>query len=251
MCDQWMPLVRLPLTMEQFQQLPRNPAYKYEYYDGEAVLSPRPRFFHARLDLEAFAARPPVEPVENVRLRTVQAEDYADLAELFAAAFSDLQPYGSLDEATQLRAAQTALERTRTGGDGPCIEPASFLVESEHFTGAVGAILVTLLPEGDPSDFDTYHWHQPPPPACIERRLGQPHLTWIFVAPLLAQGGVGTTLLAAAALALRGMGFAHLLSTFLLGNERSMLWHWRAGFELLAHPGSFRHMRVHWLKEMR
>ena len=32
----------LPLTTEQFWQLPRHPAYKYEYFDGAVHLSPRP-----------------------------------------------------------------------------------------------------------------------------------------------------------------------------------------------------------------
>src|SRR2546423_464085 len=32
MCDDWMPVIRLPLTLDQFHQLPRNPAYKYEYF---------------------------------------------------------------------------------------------------------------------------------------------------------------------------------------------------------------------------
>ena len=50
--------------------------------------------------------------------------------------------------------------------------------------------------------------------------------------------GVGTALLGAAAGALRDMGFAALLSTFLVGNDSSMLWHWRAGFRLLTYPGS-------------
>jgi hypothetical protein len=31
-----------------------------------------------------------------------------------------------------------------------------------------------------------------------------------------------------------------LASTFLLGNESSMLWHWRNGFQLLQYPGSRR-----------
>jgi hypothetical protein len=36
------------------------------------------------------------------------------------------------------------------------------------------------------------------------------------------------------------MGFTHLASTFLLGNDSSMLWHWRNGFQLAGYPGSRR-----------
>jgi len=45
--------------------------------------------------------------------------------------------------------------------------------------------------------------------------------------------GLGSTLLASAATALRGLGYRDLASTFLVGNERSALWHWRNGFRLI------------------
>jgi hypothetical protein len=34
-----------------------------------------------------------------------------------------------------------------------------------------------------------------------------------------------------------------LSSTFLQGNDSSLLWHWRNGFELLENPGSRRRMQ--------
>jgi GNAT superfamily N-acetyltransferase len=242
MCDEWMPLLRLPLTSEQFHRLPRHPAYKYEYLDGQALLSPRTRFHHARLDLAVFGSRPAPELDGEVRLRPARGADFVTLVDLFAAAFHRQQPFASLDEAVRREAAQSCLERTRSGGDGPWIEEASFVAEDAGGR-AVGAIFITLLPEGDPCDFETYYWSAPPPADCLVRRLGQPHLTWVFVAPRAAGRGLGTALLAAAGRALLGLGFAHLLSTFLLGNDSSILWHWRNGFDLLAHPASFRHLR--------
>src|SRR5438128_4136888 len=59
-CDDWMPHIQLPLTIEQFRQLPRNAAYKYEYLNETARLSPRPRHYHALLDLR------PIERDESV-----------------------------------------------------------------------------------------------------------------------------------------------------------------------------------------
>jgi len=73
--------------------------------------------------------------------------------------------------------------------------------------------------------------------------MGRPHLTWIFVSPWQAGYGVGMALLAAAVQGLIGLGYRELASTFLLGNESSTHWHWRAGFRLLAYPGSMRVMR--------
>jgi L-amino acid N-acyltransferase YncA len=68
-------------------------------------------------------------------------------------------------------------------------------------------------------------------------------LTWIFVGPWHAGHGVGTALLAHAIQGLLGLGYTELLSTFLLGNTSSMLWHWRNGFRLLPYPGSPRVIR--------
>jgi L-amino acid N-acyltransferase YncA len=79
-----------------------------------------------------------------------------------------------------------------------------------------------------------------PPADCIEKRLGRPHLTWIFVTRFLAGKGVGSLLLTAAVTKLRALGFTQLLTTFVLGNDSSMLWHWRNGFELLSYPNSIR-----------
>ena len=48
MQDEWFRGLELPLTWEQFHELPRNAAYKYEYFEHRAWLSPRPKFYHAR-----------------------------------------------------------------------------------------------------------------------------------------------------------------------------------------------------------
>jgi GNAT superfamily N-acetyltransferase len=240
MCDEWMPLIRLPLTKEQFRQLPRNGAYKYELIRGEVYLTPHPKHYHALLDLEEAAGRAEERPAdpESVALREVRPSDWTELAPVFAAAFRETQPFGSLDEATRRQAATASLERTRVGGDGPWVGSASFVAEEKG--SAVGALLVTLLPVGDPCSYDSYYWPAPPPPDCIERRLGRPHLTWVFVSPGQAGRGTGTTLLNAAVSRLRALGFEELVSTFLQGNDSSILWHWRNGFRLLEYPGSHR-----------
>jgi len=245
MCDQWMPTIELPLSIEQFRQLPRNPAYKYEYLGGKAYLSPRARHYHAVLDLQ----RSPIP--DDVEIQSAKPEELLELAPLFCGAFRSIQPYGSLDDETREEAARHALERTRNGGDGPLIEQASFIALGKDKRPGVkiGAILVTLLPDGDMTDTDSYYWRDPPPADCIKNRLGRPHLTWIFVSPLEIGQGVGTALLTAATNALLDMGFTHLVTTFISGNHSSMLWHWRNGFRLLAYPGSQRAMKERWKKK--
>ena len=118
MCDRWMPTIQLPLTLEQFLPLPRHPDYKYEFLGGRALLSPHVRHYHALLDLRAVA---PVaaELSPEVKVRRMEGADFVAMEHAFCASFQNTQPYGGLDDATRLRAAHDALERARTGGDGP------------------------------------------------------------------------------------------------------------------------------------
>jgi GNAT superfamily N-acetyltransferase len=235
MCDEWMSGLQLVLTAEQFRQLPRNGAFRYDYLDGTGYVSPRPKHYHALLELAPIAA----DEVEGVALRPVRPDDWDALEVLFSRAFRATQPFAALDDATRREAADRCLTRTRTGGDGPWIERASFVATEEDGT-RLGALLVTLLPDRDPCEWGSYQWLQPPPPDCVARRLGRPHLTWVFVDPGCAAVGLGTFLLAAAVRELLALGYRELLSTFLIGNDASALWHWRNGFRLLAHPGSKR-----------
>lgn len=225
-----MPRIELPLTLEQFQQLPRNPAYKYDYIQGRALLTPWARHFHALLDLST------PRLASTVPVRSLGAHDWETLVPLFAGSFRSSQPFASLDEATLLQASYQALERTRIGGDGPMIDPACFIAPGK--TGPTGAILTTLLPDGDPCDLESYVWRDAPPAGCVSLRLGRPHLTWIFVDPFVQGLGTGTALLGAAVQALLHLGYHQLLTTFILGNDASLLWHWRNGFKLLPRANS-------------
>lgn len=240
MCDEWMKRLELPLTFEQFERLPRNPAYKYEYYDERAWLTPRPRYYHALLDLRPLATAPLGGLDATAVVRPLRADDWEALVPLFGAAFELQPPFGALDDEQRTAAARKSLEFTRTGGDGPVIERACFVAHNPHVEWLAAAALVTLLPLSDLTQFGAYHWRETPPPDAIERRLGRPHLTWIFVAPLFTGHGMGTALLNAVGRELLTLGYEELASTFLRGNDSSMLWHWRQGFQLLGHPGSMR-----------
>jgi GNAT superfamily N-acetyltransferase len=236
MCDEWMPVVKLAIPIDLFHQLPRNPAYKYEYFGSQAHLTPRPKFYHALVELARLPAAVPLP--RDVTVRPVQEEDIIDLEHVFAGAFARQQPYASLEAERRLEAARLALAKVRSGVDGPWIRQASMVaVDKAH---PIGAIFITLLPDEDPAEWDSFHWRMPPPEDWRQSQLGRPHVTWVFVSPWQVGHGTGTALLAAAADVLRQMGYRQLASTFLLGNESSMLWHWRNGFELQAYPGSQR-----------
>jgi GNAT superfamily N-acetyltransferase len=222
MIDDWFSPIELPLTWEQFWQLPQNPAYKYEYFDGRGWLSPRPKSYHAVLDLQTFA-RPIVSMATNHKLvvRPLQDADGQQLPRLFAAAFHRVQPFASLTDGDRLAAAEDCLGHTQRAGEGPLVGEACLVAVRDDML--VGANLITL-----------------PPGHAIEHAVGLPHLTWIFVSPFCARQGVGMALLDMAVQTLLRLGYKALASTFLIGNESSMLWHWRAGFKLPEQPWSMR-----------
>jgi GNAT superfamily N-acetyltransferase len=246
MLEDWFRVIRLPLSLPEFHRLPRNPAYKYEYIGGVTWLSPRPKFYSAKLDLTSRALGPdsPIECDEPVTIRPLEDRDWRWLTRLFSASFSRVQPFTSLSDRQRIEAARSCLKSTREGRDGPLIRPACFVALDQSRARPLGAILVTLVPPVDLDDFWSLAWKEPPPAGCIERREGHAHLTWIFVAPLRVGHGVGSALLNHAVAGLRTLGYSELISTFLLGNESSMLWHWRNGFELLSYAGSLRRFRA-------
>jgi ribosomal protein S18 acetylase RimI-like enzyme len=246
MLDRWFSVIKLPLSGKQFHQLPRNPAYKYEYWDERAWLYPRPKFYSARRPLQASPVDPPPEIEvhgEAIRFRRLEDRDWPRLSRLFALAFDRVQPFASLGERRRLEAARDCLTDTRNGHDGPIIRPACYVAVGEKDRNPAGAILLTLVPPVDNEDFWSLKWKSPPPSNCVEERLGHAHITWIFVHPLFSGYGIGSALLAHTSRSLLEMGYTQVISSFILGNESSMLWHWRNGFELLPYSGSKRRFR--------
>ena len=239
MSDEWMPTLKMKLSRAEVDRLPRHPSYKYELIDGETWISPWPRFGHAQLRLPRF--RPDPSDIAKATLRPVLANDIEALTPLFCSAFGHLQPYGSLDDEETHNAAEKSLQRTFAGNDGPLVEAASFVALDDD--KIVGAILITLLPGGDPTDRDSIFWHETPPADLWAKGEGQPHLTWIFVSRWEQGTGVGTQLLQKAVRVLKKQGYKTLWTTFLIGNDSTLLWHWRNGFELLPHRMSKRRLR--------
>jgi len=243
MSEQWMPHVTLELSEEQYKQLPRNPAYQYDFLHGTAFITPRPKYFHGILDFARWQTSANGELSEDVQIRPIMAADHETLPAVFAAAFENVQPFGGLDGSQRLQAAQSALEKTWRNGDGPVLSQASFTALHAKKKTPLGAILITLVPGGDPSARENYLWPDPPPPTWLTNPIAQPHLTWIFISPLWRTGGLGSMLLNKSVEALISLRYRSLWTTFLMGNDASMLWHWRNGFTLAPHPYSRRKMR--------
>jgi len=242
MIERLFPTVTLKIPFEQFRQLPRNSIYKYEYFNNTAYLSPRLRVFHGLLDLKPCPIPAVVDAQEPIVFRLLRPDDWPNIVQPFAAAFARVAPFCMLTDKDAERGAQDCLEYTHAGKDGPLIESACFVAVREATDQPCAAILITLIPPGDLTDYGVCVWREPPPPNAVEQRLGQPHLTWIFTSYFFAGYGIGSALLAAATQSLLTLGFTHLVSSFLAGNEYSVMWHWRNGFRLLSNPGSNRLM---------
>jgi predicted GNAT family acetyltransferase len=234
-------MVKLKITWEEFEQLPRTIGYKHEYIDGTCYLTPRQRNCYAVLDLDRFAEPPPMGRTDKVSIRPIEDADWEHLGKLCGYSFHRVPPFGSLTDEEKVTAGDECMTHVRNGGDGPSTGPASIVAVDEK-NHPRGALLIVLKPDGyrdDPWRFD--RWREPAPGNAIAQRLGQAHLDWVFVSPWIANHGVASTMLAMAVKSLRQMGYTSLTSAFLLGNGESMAWHWRNGFTLLPNPASMRY----------
>lgn len=184
MIGRFFEIIELPISIEQFHKLPYNAAYKYEYFGKRGVLTPRPKFSHVILQLrDRLVAPDEIDAQATVRVRPLRDGDWDMLAGPFSHAFFRVFPFSALDDDQRRDAGSQCLRHTRDSGDGPVIAPACFAATDDE--QPVGAILVTLWPDRDPSDWHAGDWPEPPPPDCVQKRLGIPHLTWIFVDPIV------------------------------------------------------------------
>lgn len=233
MLDDLFETIDLPLSIEEFHALPRNPAYKYEYFGGRAVLSPRPKSYHDTLDLQPHPLSGAIDAWhEPVSIRLLRDDDWEGLPRLFSAAFWSILPFSLLDDPRRLEAARRCLQKTRNGDNGALIHAACSVAVTSEDDQPIGASLVTLVAETHDDELDRQ---------AVDGV--QPHLTWIFVAPMRARHGIGSAFLDRSVNELISLGHRTLASTFLLGNESSLLWHWSNGFRLLSYLASPRRYR--------
>jgi GNAT superfamily N-acetyltransferase len=222
--ERWYPYFRLPISIEQFHTLPRNSAYRYEFFDGVAHLSARPKCYHCGIEIDALA-KPELVPLDwkaSPGVRAFAESDWPLLPEPFSHAMHAMLPFAALDDEKRLEASLDCLQQVRDGKEGPLIPEACFVAVDENDGHILGGALVTLW---QLNEFDFAEWQ-------VETL---PHLTWIFVLPMLQRHGIGSLLLWHVLAALRAQGYPRLASTFLLGNDASAMWHWRHGFQLAGY----------------
>ena len=72
------PYLRVPVPFGLFLRLPPHPAYKWEYYGGRGVLTPRPKFMHAVRAIAGVETPPDLRAPRTVRDRTPVVRPLAD-----------------------------------------------------------------------------------------------------------------------------------------------------------------------------
>jgi len=193
----------LPMTWDAFELMPRQPGWKYEYWDGQAHISPRHQVVTVTITVQPRAVSAPC------RLRTVTQDDAPGLAAAYIAAFSDTIEYCDWESEQVKISAQTNIRNFFAGKRGQP-HPASHVAVVSQATAAREQIAGAALIIGD--DGET------------------PLLDMLFVAPAWQRQGLATALVAAALNALHSAGVAVLESSYMLGNAESQAWHQRFGF---------------------
>lgn len=232
MWEQWMPTLRLGMTREEFQQLPRNPSFTYDFVDGEVYIRPFPLIYHGCLDLQNYHSPKDLHIRNGISIQPLENAKILGLSNLFDECFKTVQPFAGMSERQRQEAVRYCLDRTQSGKDGLCLDDSCFCAKDQE-QRIVAAIIITQLERIDELSILNAN-------KMNEQKNYEPHLTWIFVHPAYGRSGVGTALLRQSASVLGSQNYHRLYSSFLPGNLTSILWHWRNGFQLLSGPGSLR-----------
>ncbi len=226
------------MSFGSYMRLPRHPAYKFEYWDGQLRITPRWNSHAMFLALRA----PSPEEVGNdgeglAAIRPLTGGDWDVLPEVLARAFADVPPLGVLSSRRRIWAARDWLWSTRDGDEGALVEPACVVaVDRNESARMLGALIVTQMAGFTRTWYVGRRLAEPsPPPPDLDDGREQPQISWIFVDPAVSGQGVATAMLAIAARSLWGSGYRELASATDRGNVTSMAWHWRNGFMLLPH----------------
>jgi GNAT superfamily N-acetyltransferase len=191
--------MRFPFSIELLRRLPRHPDWRYEFFDGQAVLSPRSR----PLDLLRPTALPILEARLDVEVRALDSRsDRPAVAALLFDVWRGEDPYRTLENPAEFLGSE--VERG--------LDTAEF--------GAValdsGAICAAALVHGGSS--------------------GVPTLSWLTVARDTRERGLATALLRLITTTLSARGTSELASAASGANTPSLRWHLTRGFQLAEDP---------------
>ena len=189
------------MSVREYRDFPRHLGWKYEYWNGAIHVTPCQIAVSLTLEL---ASRPrTLRSGVGVRLRGLEDEDAAGLEELFLSAFSETIHFVGCSPDEIAHSARQHLRHFFAEHRGRRL-PASRLAEAKD--KIVGAALVREFRRG-------------------------PLLDMLGVVHERQRSGIGGALLDAAVEELVHRGETMLHSTVMLGNEASLDWHLRHGFQ--------------------
>ena len=181
----------------------REPGWKYEYWSGQAHISPAHRTVSTCLDIEPRSCRSPC------RIRPAESSYEPAMIAAFVAAFRDTIDYCDWEETRIVDSARNNVIGFFSGERGKPL-PASRLALVAHpqadQESVVGAALVAEVEDGSV------------------------RLALLFVTPEWQRMGVATALVSATVDQLHKSGHRTLKSRYNLGNEESRAWHRAFGF---------------------
>ena len=193
----------LNMTIDEFHLMAREPGWKYEYWSGQAHISPAHRSVSTSLEIEPRPCRPPC------RIRPAESSYERAMIVAYVAAFRNTIDYCDWEETRIADSARDNVTGFFSGERGKP-HPASRLalvadseVEQES---VVGAALVA------------------------EMNDGFARLDLLFVTPEWQRMGVATALVSATIDQLYDSGYRTLKSRYNLGNTESRAWHRAFGF---------------------
>jgi GNAT superfamily N-acetyltransferase len=190
--------MRLPLSPDLLQRLPRHPDWKYEVVKGEAWLSSRPRPLMLRRSTNLAV---PAVTLSGVEIRTIDARrDRSEIAKLLMDVWVDEDPYRSLEDPKILL--QSEIERSLE-------DPGLGVIAIDE----QGVCAVVLMPS-----------------------TTAPALMWLTVRRDARERGLATALLRVVVQTLSAHGMDELASGTSAANVPSLRWHLTRGFQLAPDP---------------
>jgi GNAT superfamily N-acetyltransferase len=193
----------IPMTIEEFELMPRKLWLKYEYWDGQAHISPRHYAVTTSVEI-----RP--RPIEiPCKLRAVEQKDMPQLISGYINAFKDTIEYCDWASEKITTSAREAIQDFFAGKRGKPLPSSRLAVVSQLGFGSELVIGAALL---------------------VEKANQVSLLDILFVIPEWQRQGVATALARAAVNELYHVGVKTLKSRYLLGNNESRAWHQKFGF---------------------
>jgi len=191
------------MTIAEFELLPMKLGWKYEYWDGQAHISPGYQVVTVTIEVKP-------RPVNSqFRLRPIDARAEAQLVTAYLAAFRDAIEYCDWEPEQIQVSAHDTIQGFLAGKRGQPLPISRVAINSQAESGAEYIIGAALL---------------------VEKKDGRPLLDILFVVPEWQRQGLATALVSEAVNELVGSGAETLESRYMLGNDGSSAWHQRFGF---------------------